>query len=50
MGQGLSAKPQARDHKNDRFDALHDLLPFVQFKKRQKHPEMTGTFSKVTGC
>ena len=47
MGQGLSAKPQARNHKNDRFDALHDLLPFVQFKKRQKHPEMSGTFSKV---
>ena len=28
-------------------DALHDLIPFVQFKKREKHPSMSVTFSKV---
>ena len=30
-------------------DALRDLLPFVQFKKREMHPWMSFTFSKVTG-
>ena len=30
-------------------DALHDLVPFVQFKKREKHPWTSVTFSKV-GC
>ena len=28
-------------------DALRDLLPFVQFKKREKHPSRSVTFSKV---
>ena len=28
-------------------DALHDLVPFVQFKKREKHPWRNVTFSKV---
>ena len=28
-------------------DALRDLLPFVQFKKREKHPWRNVTFSKV---
>ena len=27
--------------------ALHDLVPFIQFKKRQKHPWRSVTFSKV---
>ena len=30
-------------------DALHDLVPFVQFKKGEKHPWMSVTFSKVVG-
>ena len=30
-------------------DALYDLVPFVQFKKREKHPWSSVTFSKVTG-
>ena len=28
-------------------DALHDLVPFAQFKKREKHPWRRVTFSKV---
>ena len=28
-------------------EALHDLVPFVQFKKREKHPWRSVTFSKV---
>ena len=31
----------------DSCDALHDLVPFVQFKKREKHPWRSVTFSKV---
>ena len=27
-------------------DALHDLEPFMQFKKREKHPLRSVTFSK----
>ena len=30
-------------------DALRDLVPFVQFKKREKHPWRSVTFSKVAG-
>ena len=30
-------------------DALHDLVPFIQFKKREKHPWRSITFSKVAG-
>ena len=33
----------------DGSDVLHDLLPFVQFKKHEKHPWKSVTFSKVTG-
>ena len=29
--------------------ALHDLVPPVQFKKREKHPWRSVTFSKVAG-
>ena len=29
-------------------DALRDLVPIVQFKKREKHPEKNVTSSKVT--
>ena len=28
-------------------DALRDLVSFVQFKKREKHPWKSVTFSKV---
>ena len=28
---------------------LHDLVPFVQFKKREKHEYRTVIFSKVIG-
>ena len=31
------------------FGALRDLMPFVQFKKRKKHPWRSVTFSKVAG-
>ena len=30
-------------------DALRDLVPFVQFKKREKHPWRSDNFSKVAG-
>ena len=28
-------------------DALRDLVPLVQFKKRENHPWRSATFSKV---
>ena len=30
-------------------DALRDLVVFVQFKKREKHPWMSVTFNKIAG-
>ena len=30
-------------------DALHDFVPFAQFKKREKHPWRSVTFSKFAG-
>ena len=33
----------------DIFGALRDLVPFVQFKKRVKHPWRSVNFSKVAG-
>ena len=30
-------------------DDLRDLVPFVQFKKREKHPWRNVTFRKVAG-
>ena len=30
-------------------DALRNLVPFVQFKKRERHPWRSVTFSKVAG-
>ena len=33
---------------NFQSDALLDLVPFVQFKKREKHPWRRITFSKVS--
>ena len=32
-----------------KYDALRDLVPFVQFKKREKHPWRSVTFSEVAG-
>ena len=29
--------------------ALRDLVPFVKFKKSEKHPRKSVTFSKVAG-
>ena len=34
---------------NSIYDVLRDLVPFVQFKKREKRPWKSVTFSKVTG-
>ena len=31
------------------YDALRDLAPFVQFKKREKHQRRSVIFSKVSG-
>ena len=31
------------------FDVLRNLVPFVQIKKREKHPWRSVTFSKVAG-
>ena len=31
------------------YEALRNLVPFKQFKKREKHPRRNVTFSKVTG-
>ena len=31
------------------MDGLRDLVPFVQIKKREKHPWRSVTFSKVAG-
>ena len=30
-------------------DILRDLVPFVQFKKREKHPWMSVTYSNAAG-
>ena len=29
--------------------ALHDSVPFIQFKKREKQPWRSVTFSKIAG-
>ena len=29
---------------------LRDLVPFAQFKKREKHPWKSVTFSKAASC
>ena len=33
----------------DTCDALHNLVPFVQFKKHEKHPWRSDNYSKVKG-
>ena len=37
------------EEKNGICDALRDLIPFVQFEKREKHPWRSVYFSKVAG-
>ena len=32
-----------------KYGALRDLLPFAQFKKREKHPWRSANFRKVAG-
>ena len=32
-------------HRNEISDALHDLVPFAQFKKREKHPWRNDNFT-----
>ena len=34
---------------NRQCDALRDLVPFVQFKKHEKHPWRNVSFGKVAG-
>ena len=31
------------------YNALRDLVPFVQFRKREKNPWRSVTFSKLSG-
>ena len=33
----------------NKCDALHNLVPFAQFKNREKHPWRSVTFSKFAG-
>ena len=35
--------------KKVKCDGLHELVPLVQFKKREKHPWKSFTFNKVAG-
>ena len=37
----------AKKYKNNNCGALRKLVPFVQFKKREKHPRRSVSFSKV---
>ena len=39
-----SSKFMKRMHNYQGCDALQDLIPFVQFKKREKHPWRNVTF------
>ena len=34
---------------SNNWDALHDLVPFAQFKKIENHPWRSVTFSNVAG-
>ena len=48
--QHLSRTKLVKFVSKDIYDALRDLVSFVQFKKREKHPWRSVTFSKVAGC
>ena len=43
----LNQKTIAETTIDSKCDALRDLVPFVQFKKRKKHPWRSVNFSKV---
>ena len=47
LGQGKYVLSYFSPMLDVKWDTLHDLLPFVQFKKREKHPCRSATFSKV---
>ena len=47
--QHLSRTKLVKFVSKDICDALRDLVSFVQFKKREKHPWRSVTFSKVAG-
>ena len=38
LGQGKYVLSYLSPMLDIKWDTLHDLLPFVQFKKREKHP------------
>ena len=44
----LASSIFAKQHHHN-CGALHDLVPFVQFKSREKYPKRNVTFSKVAG-
>ena len=35
-------------HFSEKYDALHNLVPFVQLKKREKHPWRSVNFSNAS--
>ena len=41
--------PKFSSPSSNTFDALRDLVPFAQFKKPEKHPWRSVTFSNVAG-
>ena len=54
MLTGLTARLMEVTMKKTNFrlalcDVLRNLVPFAQFKKREKHPWKDVTFSKVAG-
>ena len=44
-----NVKSFSNQYKIENCGALSDLVPFVQFKKREKHPWRSVNFSKVAG-
>ena len=48
-GNKIFSLLQLYDFKIFICDALRDLVSFVQFKKREKHPWRSDTLSKVAG-
>ena len=45
----VNISPKNNQYQGNICDALRDLVPFVQFKKREKHPWRSVNFSKVAG-
>ena len=46
---GEKIKLEKGNTKKEICDSLRDLVPFVQFKKHEKHPWRSINFSKVAG-